>query len=161
MDIEKKQSISITPRTDSIVAVLNTHTEAEKIVKELQKMRFDMKKLSIVARDCHAEGLCGAHTMSNHQGLVWRQLPLGNDSIGASHIVPWFVLSTKSDKERTGIMLYVLRSHCGFDVGPIRALGWPASYCGIRPRTRHGDDKLRGNHGKDSRSYGASTDRSP
>jgi hypothetical protein len=37
MDSERKQSMSITPRTDSIVAVLNTHTEAEKIVKELQK----------------------------------------------------------------------------------------------------------------------------
>ncbi len=37
MDSEKKQSMSITPRTDSIVAVLNTHTEAEKIVNELQK----------------------------------------------------------------------------------------------------------------------------
>ena len=35
MDIEKERSMSITPRTDSIVAVLNTHTEPEKIVQEL------------------------------------------------------------------------------------------------------------------------------
>lgn len=55
MDIEKKQSMSITPRTDSIVAILNTYTEAQAIVQELQKVRFDMKKLSIVARDSHAE----------------------------------------------------------------------------------------------------------
>jgi uncharacterized membrane protein len=47
--------MSITPRTDSIVAVFNTPTEAQAIVKELQKAGFDMKKLSIVARDCHAE----------------------------------------------------------------------------------------------------------
>jgi hypothetical protein len=36
MASEKKQSMSITPRTDSIVAILNTQTEAGKIVKELQ-----------------------------------------------------------------------------------------------------------------------------
>ena len=47
--------MSITARTDAIVAVCNAHTEAQAIVKELQKARFDMKKLSIVARDCHAE----------------------------------------------------------------------------------------------------------
>ncbi len=35
MDSERKQSMSITPRTDSIVAILNTHTEPEKIVQEL------------------------------------------------------------------------------------------------------------------------------
>jgi uncharacterized membrane protein len=51
----KGRSMSITPRTDSIIAVLNTHTEAQAIVRELQKVRFDMKKLSIVARDSHAE----------------------------------------------------------------------------------------------------------
>jgi hypothetical protein len=99
--------------------------------------------------------------MPDQQELVWHRLSLGSSSVGASCIVPWFVLSIKSDKERTGIMLYVLHSRCGFDFGPLRALGWPARYGGIRPRTGHGDDKLRGNHGKDSRSHGASTDRSP
>jgi hypothetical protein len=103
----------------------------------------------------------GVETMPDQQELVWHRLSLGSSSVGASCIVPWFVLSIKSDKERTGIMLYVLHSRCGFDFGPLRALGWPARYGGIRPRIRHGDDKLRGNHGKDSRSYGASTDRSP
>jgi hypothetical protein len=108
-----------------------------------------------------ADGFPGAQTMSNQQGLVWHPLSLGGGSVGASHIVPWFVLSIKSDKERTGIMLYVLHSRCGFDFGPTRAWGWPARYCGIRPRTRHWDDKLRGNHGKDSRTDGTSTYRSP
>ena len=99
--------------------------------------------------------------MSNQQGLVRPRLPLGNSSAGASYIVPWLVLSLKSEKERTGIMLYVLHSPYGFNCGPGRALGWPARYCGIGPRTRHWDDKLRGNHGKDSRTDGASTYRSP
>ncbi len=99
--------------------------------------------------------------MSNPQRLVWHRLPLGSGSVGASHIAPWLVLSIKSEKERTGIMLYVLHSPYGFNFGPTRALGWPARYCGIRPRTRYWDDKLRGNHGKDSRTDGASTYRSP
>jgi len=107
------------------------------------------------------EGFWGAQTMSNQQELVWRQLSLVSSSVGASCSVPWFVLTIKSDKERTGIMLYVLHSHCCFDFGPTRALEWPARYGGIRPRTGHCDDKVRGNHGKDSRSYGASIDRSP
>ncbi len=38
-----------------VVAVYDAHTEAEQAVKELQKSGFDMKKLSIVARNPHAE----------------------------------------------------------------------------------------------------------
>jgi len=37
------------------VVVLNTHTEAENAVKELQKSGFDLKKLSIVGKDYHTE----------------------------------------------------------------------------------------------------------
>jgi hypothetical protein len=37
------------------VAILNTHTEAENAVKELQKSGFDLKKLSIVGKDYHTE----------------------------------------------------------------------------------------------------------
>jgi hypothetical protein len=44
-----------TKKNDSIVAVLNTHIEAEEAVKELQKAGFDMKKLSILGRDYHSE----------------------------------------------------------------------------------------------------------
>lgn len=39
----------------AVVAVYNTHTEAEEAVKELQKSGFDMKKLSIVGKDYHTE----------------------------------------------------------------------------------------------------------
>jgi hypothetical protein len=44
-----------TKKNDSIVAVLNTHIEAEEVVRELQKAGFDMKKLSILGRDYHSE----------------------------------------------------------------------------------------------------------
>ena len=37
------------------IGVYNTHTEAEAAVKELQRSRFDMKKLSIVGKDYQTE----------------------------------------------------------------------------------------------------------
>jgi uncharacterized membrane protein len=40
---------------NSVVAVYNTHREAETAVKELQKGGFDMKKLSIVGKEYHTE----------------------------------------------------------------------------------------------------------
>ena len=39
----------------AVVAVYNTHAEAEAGVKELQKGGFDAKKLSIVGKDYHTE----------------------------------------------------------------------------------------------------------
>jgi uncharacterized membrane protein len=40
---------------NSVVAIFQTHVEAENAVKELQKSGFAMKKLSIVGRDRHTE----------------------------------------------------------------------------------------------------------
>lgn len=40
---------------DSVVAVFQSHTDAEACIKELQKSGFDMKKLSIVGKDYHTE----------------------------------------------------------------------------------------------------------
>jgi hypothetical protein len=42
-------------KQDSIVSIYNTHTEAEDGVRELDRAGFDMKKLSIVGKDYHAE----------------------------------------------------------------------------------------------------------
>jgi hypothetical protein len=39
----------------AVVAIYNTHAEAEAAVKELQSGGFDMKKLSIVGRDYHTD----------------------------------------------------------------------------------------------------------
>jgi hypothetical protein len=41
--------------SDSIVAIFNTHPEAEEGVKQLLKTGFDAKKLSIVGKDYHSE----------------------------------------------------------------------------------------------------------
>ncbi len=43
------------PEHDIVVAVFLTHAEAEQTVKELQTSGFDMTKLSIVAKNPHAE----------------------------------------------------------------------------------------------------------
>jgi uncharacterized membrane protein len=40
---------------NAMVAIYNSHTEAEAAVKELQRSSFDMKKLSIVGRDQHTD----------------------------------------------------------------------------------------------------------
>ncbi len=40
---------------DSVVAIFNSHPDAEEAIKELQKSGFDMRKLSIVGKDYHTE----------------------------------------------------------------------------------------------------------
>jgi len=41
--------------TNSVVAVYDTHTQAEEAVKDLQRSGFDMKKMSIVGKDYHTD----------------------------------------------------------------------------------------------------------
>ena len=41
--------------TNAVVAVFDTHSEADEAVRELQKSGFDMKKLSVVGKDYHTE----------------------------------------------------------------------------------------------------------
>jgi hypothetical protein len=38
-----------------VVAIYNTHAEAESAIKELQRSGFDIKKLSIVGKEYHSE----------------------------------------------------------------------------------------------------------
>ncbi len=42
-------------KTNSVVAIYDTHSQAEDAVKSLQKSGFDMRKLSIVGKDYHSE----------------------------------------------------------------------------------------------------------
>jgi uncharacterized membrane protein len=42
--------------TNAVVAIYDSHTQAEEAVKEIQKSGFDMKKLSIVGRDYYNTG---------------------------------------------------------------------------------------------------------
>lgn len=45
----------MTSMNETVVAIYDTHEQAEVTVKELQRSGFDMKKLSIVAKNPHAE----------------------------------------------------------------------------------------------------------
>ena len=53
--IGEKLEESETSKKSAIVALYNTHDEAEKAVRELQRSGFDMKKLSIVGKDYQTE----------------------------------------------------------------------------------------------------------
>ncbi len=49
--VAEKLEESETSKKSAVVALYDTHEEAEKAVRELQRSGFDMKKLSIVGRD--------------------------------------------------------------------------------------------------------------
>lgn len=55
IDLQLQQKENTMNRDNAIVAIYPTHTDAESAIKELQQSGFDMKKLSIVARDYHTE----------------------------------------------------------------------------------------------------------
>jgi uncharacterized membrane protein len=42
-------------KENAVVAIYNTHTDAEEAIKELQQSGFNLKKLSIVGKDYHTE----------------------------------------------------------------------------------------------------------
>jgi hypothetical protein len=46
---------SSTPQHNTVVAIFESHMQAEQAVKELQQGGFDMKQLSIVGRDYHTD----------------------------------------------------------------------------------------------------------
>ncbi|MGB8537596.1 MAG: general stress protein, partial [Acidobacteriaceae bacterium] len=43
------------PKVDSVVAIYDTHEQAEQAIKELQEGGVDMKSLSIAAKDMHTD----------------------------------------------------------------------------------------------------------
>ncbi|OGT57299.1 MAG: permease [Gammaproteobacteria bacterium RIFCSPHIGHO2_12_FULL_63_22] len=53
--IAENRDTSETTENSSVVAVYNTHVEAEEAIKELQKSGFDMRQLSIVGKDYQTE----------------------------------------------------------------------------------------------------------
>ena len=50
-----KQSAQVTSEAKAVVAIYNTHPEAEAAVNELQRAGFDVKKLSVVGKDYHTD----------------------------------------------------------------------------------------------------------
>jgi len=63
--------------TNAVVGIYNSHTEAEAIIKELQRSGFDMKKLSTWARTITPKSVSsgyysqdGGHTWSSNPQLI-------------------------------------------------------------------------------------------
>jgi hypothetical protein len=56
------------------VIILNTHTEAENAVKELQRSGFDLKKLSIVGKDYHTEENVVGYYNTGDRMMKWGKL---------------------------------------------------------------------------------------
>ena len=79
--------------TNSVVAIYETHTQAEEAVKELQRSGFDMKKMSIVGKDYHTdEHVVGYYNTGDRmkywgkQGAFWGGL--WGMLFGAFFIIP-------------------------------------------------------------------------
>jgi uncharacterized membrane protein len=61
-------------KKNAVVAVYNTHTEAEEAIKELEKSGFDMKKLSIIGKDYHAEEHVVGYYNTGERVKYWGKL---------------------------------------------------------------------------------------
>ena len=80
-------------KTNSVVAIYGTHSQAEEAVKELQRSGFDMKKMSIVGKDYHTdESVVGYYNTGDRmkywgkQGAFWGGL--WGMLFGAFFIIP-------------------------------------------------------------------------
>ena len=60
--------------TNSVVAIFESHDQAEDAVRELQKDGFDMKKLSIVGKDYHTEEHVVGYYTTGDRMLYWGKL---------------------------------------------------------------------------------------
>ncbi len=61
-------------RENAVVAVYNSHAEAESAVQQLQRAGFDMKKLSIIGKDYHTEEHVVGYFNSGDRMKYWGKL---------------------------------------------------------------------------------------
>ena len=64
----------MTSNTNSVVAVFESHDQAEDAIRELQKDGFDMKKLSIVGKDYHTEEHVVGYYTTGDRMAYWGKL---------------------------------------------------------------------------------------
>ena len=88
-----KKGTQVMTKTNSVVAIYGTHSQAEEAVKELQRSGFDMKKMSIVGKDYHTdENVVGYYNTGDRmkywgkQGAFWGGL--WGMLFGAFFIIP-------------------------------------------------------------------------
>ena len=74
-------------KQNSVVAIFESHTQAEDAVRELQKSGFDMKKLSIVGKDYHTdEHVVGYYTTGDRM-MYWGKLVVSGAAFGECSLV--------------------------------------------------------------------------
>ena len=61
-------------KTNSVVAIYDTHPQAEEAIRNLQKSGFDMKKLSIVGKDYHSEENVTGYYNTGDRMKYWGKL---------------------------------------------------------------------------------------
>ena len=59
---------------NAVVAIYDTHSQAEEALKELQRSGFDMKKLSIVGKDYHTEEHVVGYYNTGDRAKYWGKL---------------------------------------------------------------------------------------
>jgi uncharacterized membrane protein len=59
---------------NAVVAIYNTHTEAEEAVRELQRSGFDMQQLSIVGKDYHTEDHVVGYYTTGDRMKAWGRM---------------------------------------------------------------------------------------
>jgi hypothetical protein len=69
--IARNQTMS---NTKTSIAVLESHDHAENAIRALQKDEFDMKKLSIVGKDCHMEEHVAGYQTTCDRTTYWGTL---------------------------------------------------------------------------------------
>ncbi|MEP6945772.1 MAG: general stress protein [Acidobacteriota bacterium] len=69
--IKENLNDSQTQAKGSVVAVYDSHEEAEKAVLEIQKSGFDMKQLSIVGQDFHSEEDVVGYYNNGDRMMAW------------------------------------------------------------------------------------------
>jgi uncharacterized membrane protein len=62
------------PDSNSVVAIYESHSQAEEAVRELQKAGFDMKKMSIVGKDYHTDEHVVGYYNSGDRMKYWGKL---------------------------------------------------------------------------------------
>ena len=59
---------------DSVVAIFDTHNQAEDAIRDLQKSGIDLKELSIVGKDCHTEENVVGYYNTGDRMAYWGKL---------------------------------------------------------------------------------------
>jgi len=128
--INEKLEVAKESDKRTLIAVYNTHEDAEKVIREVEKAEFDMQKLSIAGKDYQTEkDIVGFYNtgdsmkawgrMGAFWGSIWGslvgsaffQIPGFGPLLVAGPLVSWIVvgLENETDPGRTSVIDAALR----------------------------------------------------